>query len=286
MPASSPASASVESGLGEKVAGGCRAWSLSKYRTCSQRMVVLPRELRGSFSSSALGMMVMRNSTWLLLCAVFVVAGGCGTKVIGLRTDPSFTYDSLSAGGIVVGGVTFRRDEVETAASRGFSASLLRASILEKRPDIDVQPAMTITQAVGPESYTALLDDYELAGELEQARLAQLSEALADLRYVIFARIEADVIDRDTTVQGDTTTYRITRTVTTGFQVYDLTARIPVWSGTITESKKEENEDVQDGNFFGDLLVALLFNKYPSTPEFNKLLRKTFEGFAKQLPKR
>ena len=228
----------------------------------------------------------MRNSTWLLFCAVFVVAGGCGTKVIGLRTDPSFTYDSLSAGGIVVGGVTFRRDEVETAASRGFSASLLRASILEKRPDIDVQPAMTITQAVGPESYTALLDDYELAGELEQARLAQLSEALADLRYVIFARIEADVIDRDTTVQGDTTTYRITRTVTTGFQVYDLTARIPVWSGTITESKKEENEDVQDGNFFGDLLVALLFNKYPSTPEFNKLLRKTFEGFAKQLPKR
>ncbi len=231
----------------------------------------------------------MRNSTWLLFCAVFVVAGGCTTKVIGLKTDPSFTYDSLSAGGIVVGGVTFCRvcEEVETAERfRGHSASLLRGSILKKRPDIDVQPAMTITQAVGPESYTALLDDYELAGELEQARLAQLSEALADLRYVIFARIEADVIDRDTTVQGDTTTYRITRTVTTGFQVYDLTARIPVWSGTITESKKEENEDVQDGNFFGDLLVALLFNKYPSTPEFNKLLRKTFEGFAKQLPKR
>jgi len=229
----------------------------------------------------------MRNSTWLLFCAVFVLAGGCGTKVIGLRTDPSFTYDSLSAGGIVVGGVTFFRvNEVVTAESRGHSASLLRASILKKRPDIDVQPAIAITRAVGPESYTSLLDDYELAGEMEQVRLAQLSEALADLRYVIFARIEADVIDRGTTFEGDTTTYWITRTVTTGFQVYDLTARIPVWSGTITESKKEENEDVQDGNFFGDLLVALLFNKNPSTPEFNKLLRKTFEGFAKQLPKR
>ncbi len=83
----------------------------------------------------------LRGARWLLLCAVFVVAGGCTTKVkvIGLRTDPSFTYDSLSAGGIVVGGVTFFRDEVETAASRGHSASLLRGSILKKRPDIDVQ---------------------------------------------------------------------------------------------------------------------------------------------------
>ena len=261
-------------------------------------MVVLPRELLGSFSSSALGMMVMRNSTWLLLCAVFVVAGGCSTKVkvIGLRTDPSFTYDSLSAGGIVVGGVTFCRDELETAERllgigsefkfRVHSASLLRASILEKRPDIDVQPAMTITQAVGPESYTALLDDYELAGELEQARLAQLSEALTDLRYVIFARIEADVIDRDTTVQGDTTTYRITRTVTTFFQVYDLTARIPVWRGHVKASKYKENEYDQSGGFFSDLLESLFFGRYPSPPEFNEVLRKTFEGFAKQLPKR
>ena len=220
---------------------------------------------------------------------MFVVAGGCGAKVIRLKTDPSFTYVSLSAGGIVVGGVTFCRvcEELETAERfRVHSASLLRASILEKRPDIDVQPAMTITRAVGPESYNALLDDYELAGELEQARLAQLSEALDDLRYVIFARIEADVIDRVTTFQGDTTTYEITRTVTTGFQVYDLAARIPVWSSTITASEKKENEYDQSGGFFSDLIESLFFNKYPSPPEFNELLRKTFERFAKQLPKR
>ncbi len=240
---------------------------------------------------TAICLLRLRGARWLLLCAVFVVAGGCSTKVIGLRTDPSFTYDSLSAGGIVVGGVTFWV-EVETAESRGQSASLLRASILKKRPDIDVQPAITITRAVGPESYTALLDDYELAGELEQARLAQLSEALDDLRYVIFARIEADVIKRDIEFATDPATdkekriYKTTRIVTTGFQVYDLATGTPVWSVHVEASKSTELTYTKGGNFFVDLLVSSLLEDYPSPPEFNEVLRKTFEGFPKHLPKR
>ncbi len=236
----------------------------------------------------------MRNSTWLLFCAVFVLAGGCGTKVIGLRTDPSFTYDSLSAGGIVVGGVTSLLYEAERASSRSQRASLLRLSILAKRSDIDLRPAGAITQAVGQESYSALLDDYQLGGELDQARLAQLSEALANLRYVIFARIEDDVINRGTTVQRDTadnedtTIFKISRTLTTSLQIYDLTAGTPVWSGYIKESKKKENRYVEHGNFGKAILAAILGNepKYPSTPEFNEVLRKTFEGFAEHLPKR
>jgi hypothetical protein len=225
---------------------------------------------------------------------VFVVAGGCGTKVIGLRTDPSFTYDSLYAGGIVVGGVTSLLDEGETAATRRHRASLLRVSILEKRPDIDVQPAEAISQAVGQESYAAVLDDYRLGGELDQARLAQLSEVLADLRYVIFARIEDDAIDSGITVQRDTARgedtriFRTSRTVTTGFQVYDLTAGNPVWSGYIKEGKKEENRYVEYSNLGQALVAALLGNEpeYPMTPEFDEVLRKIFEGFAEHLPDR
>ena len=236
-----------------------------------------------------------RGARRLLFSAVFFVAAvGCGTKVIGLRSDPSLTYESLSTGGIVVGGVTSLPDKAETAATRSQMASLLRLSILKERPDIDVQPTGVIIRALGQESYAELLEDYRLAGDLDQARLAQLSEVLSDLRYVIFARIEDDVMDRSTTVERDTTAdvdvtkYVTSRTVTTGFQIYDLAAGVPVWAGYIKKKQENENRYREGGDFVTILLEGLLRGEpeYPNPPALNGVARKTFEGFAENLPKR
>ena len=92
----------------------------------------------------------------LLLWALFViVAGGCAT-VKRLRIDPSFTYQSLSTGGVVVGGVTSLVGE--GGVTQVWMTNLLRRSIIEERPDIVVQPFVVFRRALGQVAYGELLD--------------------------------------------------------------------------------------------------------------------------------
>ncbi len=100
----------------------------------------------------------------LLLWALFViVAGGCAT-VKRLRIDPSFTYQSLSTGGVVVGGVTSLVGE--GGVTQVWMTNLLRRSIIEERPDIVVQPFVVFRRALGQVAYRELLAYYRFTGEI------------------------------------------------------------------------------------------------------------------------
>ncbi len=100
----------------------------------------------------------------LLLWALFViVAGGCAT-VKRLRIDPSFTYQSLSTGGVVVGGVTSLVGE--GGVTQVWMTNLLRRSIIEERPDIVVQPFVVFRRALGQVAYGELLAYYRFTGEI------------------------------------------------------------------------------------------------------------------------
>lgn len=230
----------------------------------------------------------------LLLTLCVTVAGGCGTKVIGLRSDPSFTYQTLSSGGITVGGVTSLVGADDLATQQQM-ANQLRVSILKERSDIAVQPGAELLRALGEEAYDDLLWSYRLSGEIAETWLEQLWLAAAgDVRYVIFARIERDETVRDRVVARDSsdvevTTFNISRSVGISFLVYDLTLAngASVWSGSIDKTEKKSRVHRERGDIFTSVVEAVLgLNKsgYPSPPEFSKLSREVFEGFADNLP--
>ena len=229
----------------------------------------------------------------LLWTLCVTVAGGCGTKVIGLRSDPSFTYQTLSAGGIAVGGVTSRIGEDDPFTQHRMT-SLLRVSILKERPDIAVQPVAVLPRALGQVAYGELLADYRLSGEIAETWLEQLSSAAGDVQYAIFARIEYDdtekvkVIERDTS-DVEVTTFKISRSVGISFHIYDLTTGVSVWSGIIAKTEEKSKVYREQSGILASVVEAVLGvnqPEYPSLPEFSKLSREVFEGFADNLSER
>ncbi len=220
------------------------------------------------------------------LCVI--VAGGCGgtTKVIGLWSDPSFTYQSLSTGRIAVGGVTSLVGKNDRATQYQMT-SLLRERILKERPDIGVRPVEVIIHALGGDAYLYLVADYRLRGEITETWLERLSRAAGDVQYAIFARIESYETERFETDESESTTFKISRTVGMSFHIYDLAMGVSVWSAYIVRTWDEKNEYREQHNLFWRIVEGLLgLNQpeYPSPPEFSELSRKVFEVFADNLP--
>lgn len=227
----------------------------------------------------------------LLWTLCVTVAGGCGTNVIGLRSDPSFTYQTLSAGGIAVGGVTDRVGEGDPFTQHRMT-SLLRERILKERPDIGVRPVEVIIHALGHLAYGELLADYRLRGEITETWLERLSRAAADVQYAIFARIERYETEKEKVVTRDTsdvkwTTFKISRTVGISFHIYDLTTGVSVWSGYIYKTEEKSRVHRERGNILTSVVESFLGlnpSGYPSPPKFSKLSSEVFEGFADNLP--
>ncbi len=220
------------------------------------------------------------------LCVI--VAGGCAgtTKVIGLQSDPSFTYQSLSTGRIAVGGVTSLVGKNDRATQYQMT-SLLRERILKERPDIGVRPVEVIIHALGGDAYMYLVADYRLRGEITETWLERLSRATGDVQYAIFARIERYETKRSETDGSESTTFKISRTVGISFHIYDLTTGVSVWSGYIDKTEEKSRVHRERGNILTSVVESLLGlnpSGYPSPPKFSKLSSEVFEGFADNLP--
>ncbi len=203
----------------------------------------------------------------------------------------------MSTGGIAVGGVAYLVGE-EDPAMQSRMTSLLITILRTERPDIYVEPNALFPRALGREAYAEMLADNRLTGEIAETWLEQLSTAAGDVQYAIFARIERDELElgEARTIGVDTTTYSVSRIVGTGFHIYDLTKRLSVWSGYITETKVRENKvlEVRDESVSGIIkttvagvaidLLGLGTDPYPSPPRLTTVLQPIFEGFAENLP--
>lgn len=186
-----------------------------------------------------------RSVSALLLIAALAACGR--PHVFGLRHDPAFTYESLHGGSIAVGGVTgVTGDEPPAPATRSQFESLLATALMEAYPRLKVVPAGAVVAALGEASHTELLARYRLAGELDSAAQHEMNTRLANARYVILARIEADVTDSSETVTPDTlgkkeyetVNLAASRTMTVGFQVYDRLLGRSVWSGRAEQGRQ------------------------------------------------
>ncbi len=212
-------------------------------------------------------------------------------KVFGLRHDPTFTYQSLDSGRIAVGGVTSIFDDpVHSPRTRAGSESLLINSLREAHPLLQVAPAGAVAAEFGDKAHGELLDRYGRVGELDSASLHEMSARLPKLRYVVFARIDADLIDSTETVTTDSTGQDHTelsrsRTMTVAFHVYDMSLRRSVWSGQFTKRKDSSNNYDEPRTLLAAVVSVVLDpHKYPAPPAQHKVLRPIFDAFAASLP--
>jgi hypothetical protein len=243
----------------------------------------------------------------LLLLGVASPIRSCGTKVVGVFHDPSFDYATLQEEKMAVGGVVYSVGPQEVRTLIGDEATnRLQFELLRNREDLDVLPAGAVLIAVGDEFYDKILFDYERGAMLSESHLEALREGLEGrARYVIFSRVEEDVVSRkrDLESQGDeeekeeTLKLTTSRRVTTSFRVYDVTGGKTVWRGLIQKSRSNEFQfgfrsgDETDEAVWIDLVVGTVIEDpsaepvYPDPPDLNQVLGPIFVGFADHLPR-
>lgn len=234
-------------------------------------------------------------------CALLAVAGAWGTgcsqaMVQGLRQDRSFTYESVSEGGIGIVGVTWLAAfDTSGTPSQAQLASALRTQMLEVRPELDVVSASAIATSLGADAYARVLALHEQTGELDSAALAELGTRLEVVRYIVVASIEHEAVDstrgEQTDSSGTSVTLRTSRRLDVGLRVYDLRPGLAAWSGRITNTESTERTYQEGGGGIVEQLVeavvtiALNLRAHPPPPSRLDVLEGTFKTFARHLPK-
>lgn len=257
----------------------------------------------------------MKKQHWwaavLALAALF--SGGCATHVEGLQADPRFTYAAVMSGRIAVGGVVSAWEDLPPPV-RSQYADIFARALREERPSYPLMSPSGVSTAMGVRAYEAMLRQYRDYGGLGPQDFRAAHQGLPDIRYLALARLERDDIahDRSEYEQDEmkedkkgkskptgrvivTIRHETSRIVAATLHIYDLWEGRLVWSGLVTKSSTESNEDrntYSKGDSWKDeLLVSVVkgvvldeADPYPAPPPLHQLLEWTFEGFAENLP--
>jgi len=225
----------------------------------------------------------------------------CTTHIDNLQVDPSFTYQAVNSGKMAVGGVVSMVNPLKEDVRIRYG-NLLRQSILAQREQFKVLFSGFVANKIGKNNYIKLINEYRGTGVLADNHLGTLKSKVNGVRYLLFAMVENDMVDKyrsDTKDKksGDTTiTTTTSRQVSCSLQIYDLTQSKIVWSGTVDKKYSNSNEfkkEKKDGLI--DLVEAIgkaANNQkqeeyaFPSPPALEKVLKRAFSGFAENFPEK
>ena len=266
------------------------------------------------YPTEAVQAMIVR-ATWRVILCIFLSAAlasliGCGPKTTTLHTSSTFTPESVEAWGLGIGGVVsvVAEDRAQLTSSEELG-ELLRLSIMEERTDLKVQPAGALSAALGSNRHREILSAYHAKGALTREVFAGVDSLLQrSVRYLVFARVEGDVINHTASGTEDSGMNKASeRKVTVSFQVWDLPGADSAWEGRIAGSESnqvsysaaEEEEEEDGGGIWGaiaDWIVSALFGggddedeasrqPFPEPPTFEQAIEPVFHEFAKKLPK-
>lgn len=243
----------------------------------------------------------------LAFCAV-VALSACATKVVGLQHDPSFTYGAIVSSKTAVGGVISAVD-IFSESKITSASTILRDQFVDRRNEFAIERSGVIVNAMGKKKYLQMLDEYKNTGTLSAQWMNAVRSVAGDVRYVIFARIEEDVINPQRTKQdtytkdkdgkkyktGELITSKISRNTTVSLNIYDLDQSSAVWGGSVSKTQsKQRTYNVSLSSSLDKVVVVLgsvLSTEdkrfpYPPTPSQNDILKAVFRGFADNLPKK
>ena len=224
------------------------------------------------------------------------------TKVDGLYTVPSFTYQSVLDNSIAVGGVVYSAQQDENPALVQMQIQDFERELKDERPGYRVIPAVQLKHKMPADSYAQIMDEYQSSGNLSPASMKVLADHNYP-RYVVFSNIIDDGISHERSefeAKEKRNGVKVTvmkvksetdRKVSAISHVFDLQAASLVWSGTVNKSDYESAYFVkmpQSQRVIAQLAQALTGDDklypYPAPSPLKDVMTRIYEGVAENLP--
>ena len=247
-----------------------------------------------------------RRLSCILLLFLLTGCSGKRPAIYNLKQDDSFVQSEIIAYKMGIGGVV-AVDTSLSAEERTRYADLLRKAVQDERKYYTVFPVTDTETRMGPKRYEEILHAYRKRGFLCFDTLQEIKAVTKDFRYLVMARIEADVATEKTirrpqtddlgnTIEGERWVELATRrSVVVSLDIYDLLKCVSVMSGSLYKRGSNawaygEKEGGDAGEQFLQSFGSTCFqgfaeeNLQPRAPRFEMVLGKIFKGFARDLP--
>jgi len=230
-----------------------------------------------------------------------VLSTGCTlfreVKPSHIEQAPSFSPTAVAGKGVVIGAVACSRQESRTPeASSNALGSKLRASLRQKRPEMNVLMPEDLEQALGAEAYRDWSQYFQDTGLIRTESLPEIASALrGSAGYVLLARIEEDQItqrhgDHQVSKDGHFVTegeeYVTSRTTEVLFRLYSLETSTMEWKGHLETTAEDTNVE-EDEELVLEILDVVFDedeeSPYPPPASLDFQTQQIFEEFAEML---
>ena len=242
-------------------------------------------------------------SILLLMLTACVGLDRALTKVTDHTQHPTYTYQDISDGGILILGLVNSGGEVNLTRII-HRAEYLQGSVLKKRKKYKVSPRSDFANKLGDNMFLSIMENYRNERWITLDMMAAIREQYLD-RYIFIARIENTYQRRNTSSykkdkpkkkdkNGNKTNedvdgpdkYGVTRSKIRGAiisaDVFDLAQDIIVWSGTrdatVTASKTYETKVYVSSNNYTKTFP------YPDYPSWRSTFKNSIEGLVTHMP--
>ncbi len=256
-------------------------------------------------------MSITKKITFAVILLFASIFAGC-VSVQGLYVDPSFTYQSVLANNVGVGGVVSATRIIPSSQQTALS-NLIQNALIKHFPGLPVMPAGDAVRAIGVVRYKAMIEYYRRHGVVPNQYLDALYKHIIYMRYIVFARVEQDSIshsreqdDNPNTVNNNavsTINFLTTLTLRVHMDVYDVKARRIVWRGSVRDSTSRSNRyevpsmitGRHEGfkravaqSVLGMAGTALVdsHHSYPTAPSFYNFMQRIFNDMVGKFPKK
>lgn len=159
---------------------------------------------------------------------------GCAWDSANQVGRGAFNRNLLQKGGLIVGGVS-SRTEMLSGAQRRALGRLMEQAFESQYPDMYVVTSTQVRDALGRSMFAQMHDSYRFHGTGSAVFMNALAKEFPDARYVAFARIERDQINRRR-LQLDSGGIELqtSRAIIVGMRLFDLHDRQTlVWAGAL-----------------------------------------------------
>jgi hypothetical protein len=193
---------------------------------------------------------------WMAAACLAVFLCGCSSVRV-LRSDPSFTYETLLQDGMAIGCVT-RADTIDYYAEKPI-AEFFQNKFTRAWPGVKIVSMEQVEQLLGTNDFRALKVDFHEEGALSKASIPLLKPLKGKVRYLFLVDMRQDEARSydatgyrpifETIYNPDTRRYETyetgqelirtrgnSRDIKTAFIIYDLETFEQAWVGSASAS--------------------------------------------------
>ena len=227
----------------------------------------------------------------LILSCLFLSA--CSIKPFNVQShelDNEFIIAEILATGLVLGSVTSSRIKMDKTDRDKYNK--LMENYLSTYPIYGDFSNDRLRKAITEQEYNYLISHYDNTESIPEDLYDNLRDNLSPARYLMFAHLTRNDLDRFTSNINHSINLNTRRTMSASVKVFNLLNKKIVLNTKISASKTNSSSGVQFGasSLLGiGLQIGIshsLTGSYPKPPETIDVLSTVFLGIRDQLPKK